>query len=920
MKRSFRIFSVLGGFALLVIVCAAYPKPVHALYSAPCFNFNVDIANKKGTMAEFNATDGNIIVPGGNANQPAILQYAGNVSIDAARPECQGVEFRFRTIFLRSNTAGTSGDGMELDASADFTKTGGTYPPNGPWGTTYDTQKHNCGRLLAQGGWTAFRNGQNLGGVVGGDGGAGFYIVLNYGKDCAGGSGGGSGLKPKGPPGPAILVARCAGADNKQVYGQWQIPVDATKNIVQRSLNGSAFTTMGGEESAPFFSYFLIDKPVPANATLVYRIQSKDNVFSNTATFTTDAQGVCKSAETKAVLTGVCTDGGLPLNLAWTQAVNANENILVKRIDGGSPTNLVDEGQAPFTKYLYSDSQLSPGKTYTYLVKTDPNIVSNTITASVNSAGACTVSGNPSGSVGPTPLGTPVPADLLSATCAMAPSPQVNLHWQKVTSATSNILNRTVDADPTFSLIFQEAAKPFTRFDFADAQPFVMAGHTYQYQIQYDIFNKSNIVTVAFPSAGSTGACTVTSGGTTPPPTPGNAALNLSKIVRNATKGVAENDIIVASPNDVLEFAIHVGSAGGATVQNVRLIDTLPAGLAYLPGSTTIDGLATADGIAGSGLSLGNLPAGRSVNVRFRVTVAAESFFNIGSTALTNTAAVSSGNTPTIQDTAFVNVTRTQAVITGGNLSLIKFGRNLSRRESAELPSVTANPGETLEFIVHVKSNSTSIVNDVVVSDTLPIGLSYVPGSTSVNGVATGDDVVNGQGLNVGSINANDEKIIRFSARVNTAGSFSIGINSLINTARAQTTDVVPIIGQLPISVFRSGVAGVSQVSTGPVESVAIAGIGALIITLLYVGYTKLAGGQTSQAFEFLRHREGLLDFRAGVVAAILIMAAIQVATSYINVTYQGSGAAEQAPVPAGNQQCFIDSHTGGPTCFYTNK
>jgi uncharacterized repeat protein (TIGR01451 family) len=148
----------------------------------------------------------------------------------------------------------------------------------------------------------------------------------------------------------------------------------------------------------------------------------------------------------------------------------------------------------------------------------------------------------------------------------------------------------------------------------------------------------------------------------TPPPTvtpvPTTPALSLQKLVRNVTHSTGEAESVNASPADTVEFSLRVASIGAGDIIGAVVRDSLPAGLTYQPGTTTIDNVPTADGIMSSGVNLGNLASGRTVIVRFRATVASTAFFNIGTTVLTNVGSVYASNAGQLTDIAQVLVTR----------------------------------------------------------------------------------------------------------------------------------------------------------------------------------------------------------------------------------------------------------------------
>jgi len=100
------------------------------------------------------------------------------------------------------------------------------------------------------------------------------------------------------------------------------------------------------------------------------------------------------------------------------------------------------------------------------------------------------------------------------------------------------------------------------------------------------------------------------------------ANVSVNKTVRNVTIGeTAYVKSNYAKPGDILEYDVLVSNTGDGTAKNLYMTDAIPAGVTYISGSTTVGGVVVANGITGDGISLGDLAAGKTLDVRFRVTV-----------------------------------------------------------------------------------------------------------------------------------------------------------------------------------------------------------------------------------------------------------------------------------------------------------
>jgi uncharacterized repeat protein (TIGR01451 family) len=329
-------------------------------------------------------------------------------------------------------------------------------------------------------------------------------------------------------------------------------------------------------------------------------------------------------------------------------------------------------------------------------------------------------------------------------------------------------------------------------------------------------------------NASATCTVTVTSGSTSTTP-----SLDIEKTVRNVTTNGPERDSTEAKPVQTVEFIVLISARGNGTARQVVARDTLPAGLSYVAGSTTIDNAAAADGITAGGLNLGDMAPGRSITVRFRALAAQEAFFSPGTTVLTNVAFARGSNVSEDSDDAYVSVVRSAA---NASMTLWKAGRNVTRNETGEHALILASPNNTLEFFLHVRNTSATALANVIVRDALPTQVLYVAGSARLNGSPIADTLAT-SGVNIGTLAQGAEALVTFQGRVGAPSQFSAGRTNLVNTVYARADGISELMAQLPI-VVELTVAPVTEVETGPGDSALLALAVSAIITLLYVGYT----------------------------------------------------------------------------------
>ena len=147
------------------------------------------------------------------------------------------------------------------------------------------------------------------------------------------------------------------------------------------------------------------------------------------------------------------------------------------------------------------------------------------------------------------------------------------------------------------------------------------------------------------------------------------------------------------------EYTVAVTNSGDTTATNVTLTDELPAGLTFI--SSTPEA-ASSDGATVT-WSLGDIPPGESVSVTMMLTAA-----NVGEQINTATALSVEGISG--QDTALTSVIP-------GSLQLAKSG-----------PEQTIS-GDDLTYEITVTNDGAGALTNIVLTDILPEGLTYVSSS-----------------------------------------------------------------------------------------------------------------------------------------------------------------------------------------------
>ena len=272
------------------------------------------------------------------------------------------------------------------------------------------------------------------------------------------------------------------------------------------------------------------------------------------------------------------------------------------------------------------------------------------------------------------------------------------------------------------------------------------------------------VATVAAATSGTvTNTATVTGNETDP-----NLANNTSTVV---TPLSAQTDLQIAksgSPDPVkagqqLTYTLTSRNNGPSNATGVTVVDTLPAGVSFVSGSSSRGTVSFANGTVTVGL--GNLAVGATASSTIIVGVNSTTTGNI-----TNTAVISGNESDTnlANNRASVTTEVDQPVVIQGNPDI-----DLAITKAA-LPN-PVDVGSNLTYTLTVTNLSANTATGVTVVDTLPAGLSVVSTSSSQGTVTTVNGVVH---VSLGTLAQDGRATVTIVTMVN-----STAPSSLSNTA-----------------------------------------------------------------------------------------------------------------------------------------
>ena len=166
------------------------------------------------------------------------------------------------------------------------------------------------------------------------------------------------------------------------------------------------------------------------------------------------------------------------------------------------------------------------------------------------------------------------------------------------------------------------------------------------------------------------------------------------------------------------------------------------------------------------------------------------------------------------------------------SLNLTKLGRNLSAGDRVYSKVIRVTEGDVIEFYLTITAGSNKDLYNVNIKDIMPSILSYMPGTTKINGIVQPDTTTT-TGLSLGTVYKGTTKTIIFQAISLYPGTYLTHTNTAEVTAdnENKTTDSASITYGL--------VAGAATIRTGPLDTLFLSFIISLISALIIWYYLR---------------------------------------------------------------------------------
>ena len=166
-------------------------------------------------------------------------------------------------------------------------------------------------------------------------------------------------------------------------------------------------------------------------------------------------------------------------------------------------------------------------------------------------------------------------------------------------------------------------------------------------------------------------------------------------------------------------------------------------------------------------MNFGNIQPGQTQTFNYDSTV------NYSSGTITNTATANSDQTNSVNSSAYVYLNNN--VVTYGNLNINKQVRNITVGNSFFSKSTTAFTNDRVEYQIVVNNNGNNTLDNVVLTDILPSGLTLDTGSIQVDGNYSSQSF--GQ-VYFGTMYSGQQHTVVYDATVNSGSG-----SNIINTA-----------------------------------------------------------------------------------------------------------------------------------------
>lgn len=285
------------------------------------------------------------------------------------------------------------------------------------------------------------------------------------------------------------------------------------------------------------------------------------------------------------------------------------------------------------------------------------------------------------------------------------------------------------------------------------------------------------------------------------PPASANTLSNvITTQINNATIVATKSvNTPTAAIGDIVTYTIAVTNTGNTPASATVLTDGLGAGASFIQNSVTINNVPQPGLDPSLGIHLADISPGDTVFITFQAQILAIP----PSGTLTNNALVNYEYTVNPNQSPAVNSTITNTTVTPIIDATLSINKTVN--------STFATIGDTLTFTSTITNSGNTTANNVIFTDVIPNGTTFIPNSFTVNGTTiTNANPQNG--INIGNLNSNASATLSFQVNITTLPN----PNPIPNKSSLQYSFIVDI-NEPPVSRTVQSNKTFSQVNTASV-------------------------------------------------------------------------------------------------------
>ncbi|MDA2197298.1 MULTISPECIES: hypothetical protein, partial [unclassified Bacillus cereus group] len=254
-------------------------------------------------------------------------------------------------------------------------------------------------------------------------------------------------------------------------------------------------------------------------------------------------------------------------------------------------------------------------------------------------------------------------------------------------------------------------------------------------------------------------------------------------------------DQTLVTLGDTITYTTLLTNTGNTNATNITFTDLIPNGTTFITDSVTIGGITQIGLNPNTGITIGSIAPNSSISIAFQVTATSTPAQNpIVNSATASYTFIADPNAPIVSRSVTSNTTFT-TINTATILS------------SKQVDKAFSHIGDTLTYTVTLTNNGNSSAQNVIFTDTMPSGTTFIANTFSINGVPqSGANPVNG--VNIGPITAGATVNVSFQVNVtslpteNPIVNFSSTSYQLISPPDTETSISNPVSTQIKEAIL----------------------------------------------------------------------------------------------------------------------